>query len=49
MPDTATLISHFHLKLDGTNVSEEFMRALEIEPNYPFARAALAAIGKQLN
>ena len=28
---------------------EEFMRALEIEPDYPFARAALAAIGKQLN
>jgi len=28
---------------------EEFMRALEIEPDYPFARAALAAIAKQLN
>ena len=26
-----------------------FARALEIEPNYPFARAALAAIDKQLN
>jgi Tfp pilus assembly protein PilF len=27
----------------------EFERALEIEPGYPFARAALAAIDKQLN
>ncbi|HYR95275.1 MAG TPA: tetratricopeptide repeat protein [Candidatus Binatus sp.] len=27
----------------------EFRRALEIEPDYPFARAALAAIDKQLN
>jgi len=26
-----------------------FARALEIEPDYPFARAALAAIDKQLN
>jgi Tfp pilus assembly protein PilF len=28
---------------------EEFQRALEIEPDYPFARAALAAVEKQLN
>ena len=28
---------------------EEFMRALEIEPEYPFARAALSAIARQLN
>ena len=28
---------------------EEFERALAIEPDYPFARAALAAIDKQLN
>ena len=28
---------------------EQFMRALEIEPDYAFARAALAAIAKQLN
>jgi len=27
----------------------EFERALEIEPGYPHARAALAAIEKQLN
>jgi Tfp pilus assembly protein PilF len=27
----------------------EFARALEIEPDYPFARAALSAIEKQLN
>jgi Tfp pilus assembly protein PilF len=27
----------------------EFQRALELAPDYPFARAALAAINKQLN
>ena len=29
--------------------AEEFRRALEIEPDYPFARAALEAISSQLN
>src|SRR6266436_5923392 len=29
--------------------AREFERALEIEPGYPYARAALAAIRKQLN
>src|SRR5215831_4717379 len=28
MPDTATLISHIHLKIDGNDVSAEFTRAL---------------------
>jgi Tfp pilus assembly protein PilF len=31
------------------NARKEFERALAIEPDYPFARAALAAIEKQLN
>jgi hypothetical protein len=29
--------------------AEEFARALELAPDYPFARAALDAIQKQLN
>ena len=29
--------------------ASEFERALEIEPGYPYARAALTAIRKQLN
>ena len=32
-----------------TRATEEFERALALCPDYPFARAALAAIRKQLN